>query len=114
MENRSVIIPGLDKLIRRWETAREDLTEIDPVTLSRGVLLERLGPGHDKWGRDVHLVLVKVLKKNEHHRKGDEVIWEIPTSEELQRIKSYGGVLSRSDLLRAWLNSPGDRSTDST
>lgn len=102
---------NLDQIIarhfRQKKVKEEAETEIDPVTLSRGLVLDRLGPGKDKWGRDVILVLVRVLKKNEHHHKDDEVIWEIPTKDELKKVKSYGGVLSRNDLLRAWLNSPG-------
>ena len=114
VEDRSVKIHGLDKLVRRWKTAREDHLEIDPVTLSRGLLLERLGASHDKWGRDVDLVLVRVLKKNEHHEKGDEVIWEVPTEDELKKVKTHERILPRNDLLRAWLNSPGNTPSDSS
>lgn len=99
-------IPGLDKLIRRWATEREGHTVIDPVTLSRGVVLLRLGLGKDKWDRPVELVLVRVLKKNEHHHKGDEIIWEIPPDAELQKVSPHG-VHTRTDLLRLWVNSPG-------
>ena len=93
------------KSIRRHFQAKESQFETDPVTLSRGLVLERLGPGHDKWGRDVHLVYIRVLKKNEHHQKDDEVIWEIPTEEELKMVMKHG-VHSRIDLLRLWLCSP--------
>ena len=97
---------NLSKIIKQYFQAKEALTEIDPVTLSRGLLLERLGPGKDKWGRDVHLILVRVLKKNKHHEKNDEVVWEIPTADELNKVKIYG-VHTRADLLHHWVNSPG-------
>ncbi|MHA2085640.1 MAG: hypothetical protein ACXAB9_11860 [Candidatus Thorarchaeota archaeon] len=48
------------------------------------------------------------MKKNAHHKEGDEVIWEIPTDEELARIRPVG-VHTRIDLLRLWVNSPGRR-----
>lgn len=102
---------NLTRIIKQYFQAKEALTEIDPVTLSRGLILERLGPGKDKWGRDVHLVLVRILKKNAHHEENDEVIWEIPTEDELSRVKVYG-VHTRADLLRHWANSPGGSSSD--
>ena len=104
--NLDQIAKRAEKSIRRHFQAKEVLTEIDPVTLTRGLILERLGPGKDKWGRDVHLIYVRVLKKNEHHQKDDEVIWEIPTEEELKKVTKHG-VHSRTDLLRLWLCSPG-------
>lgn len=99
-------------LARRHFQAKEQRHETDPVTLSRGLVIDRLGLAKDKWGRDVNLVLVKVLKKNAHHKEGDEIIWEIPTDEELAKVKPVG-VHTRTDLLRLWVGSPGGASTSS-
>lgn len=74
--------------------------EVDPVTLSRGLVLRRLGPGTDKWGRPVELVEVRVLKKNAHHKPGDEVIWEIPPA---AALSAFSG--TREEKVKAWLTS---------
>jgi hypothetical protein len=114
-EHNSVDLPQITRrvadLARRHFQAKEAQLETDPVTLSRGLVLDRLGPTYHDWGRDVNLVLVRVMKKNAHHKEGDEVIWEIPTDEELARIRPVG-VHTRVDLLRLWVNSPGGRSSN--
>lgn len=94
----------IERTVRRAMLEKEEGVEIDPVTLSEGSVVERLGPGTDKWDRPVELVAVRVLKKNAHHKKGDEVIWEIPPESELQRYKTTAQ--SRADLLRMWVNAP--------
>ena len=108
--NLDQITKNVSRIIKQHfrdkEAKLNDETETDPITLSRGLVLDRLGPGMDKWGRDVELVLVKVLKKNEHHQKDDIVIWEIPADEELAKIRSRG-TDTRNDLLRLWAGSPG-------
>ena len=98
---------NIAQTIRQYFQSKEDEIEIDPVTLSRGLVLDRLGPSYDKWGRDINLVFVKVLKKNAHHRENDKVIWEIPTEAELERVKP-NGVYTRTDLLRFWISSVGN------
>lgn len=107
--NFDEITARIEQQLHRYFQAKEENIETDPVTLSRGLVLERLGPAKDKWGRDVHLVLVKVLKKNAHHKKDDEVIWEIPTEQELEKVRSHG-VHTQDDLLRLWVDSPGNDS----
>ena len=89
---------SLDRLIQDYLAEREGSIEIDPVTLSRGLVLRRLGPATDRWGRPVELVDVRVLEKNAHHRKHDRVIWEIPPEEELSFYKG-----TREEKLKAWL-----------
>lgn len=98
---------GIGERVNQLLRPRE--IEIDPSTLSEGLVLARLGPGRDKWGRKVNLVEVKVIKSKAHHKEGDRVIWEIPPDEELKVFA--GRVLSRADALRRWHSSAGPRTS---
>ena len=88
----------ITSLVRRWRFRPLGDSILDPVTLSRGAVLRRLGPGRNKHGAAVELIEVVVDKPKEHHKTGDHVIWELPPKGALARFSG-----TYPEKLRAWL-----------